>query len=195
MTAGPRRALAMFTAFFASDDIEATARRPGFGTRASQMTGTLLLALVPLGAWSDAHTTWAPLAAQVTQVVAHGAGSPAARPQRLHQRALVCRQALLRQGLATVPALAKGCAAGLLTACPQGDRAASPGFGLPARGAALCPGSGGRAPQAGAKRHAVWDSPSRVLGQGALTPWHLPEQPEVDPVVALAQPGLWCIFA
>jgi hypothetical protein len=49
----------MLTDFFASDDIEAAARRTGFVKRASKLTGKLFLALVTFGAWSDATTTLA----------------------------------------------------------------------------------------------------------------------------------------
>ena len=74
MTACTRSALAMLTDFFASDDIEATARRTGFVKRASKITGKLFLALVTFGSWSDAQTTLAQLAAKVTQVVEHVEG-------------------------------------------------------------------------------------------------------------------------
>jgi hypothetical protein len=47
----------MLTDFFASDDIEAAARRTGFVKRASSITGKLFLALVTFGSWSEAHTT------------------------------------------------------------------------------------------------------------------------------------------
>ena len=47
---------------------EATARRTGFVQRMSKMTGTLFLALVTLGAWREAKTTLAPLAAKATQL-------------------------------------------------------------------------------------------------------------------------------
>ena len=67
MTACTRSAVSMFTDFFSSDDIEATARRTGFVKRASQITGKRFLALVTFGSWSDATTTLAPLAAKVTQ--------------------------------------------------------------------------------------------------------------------------------
>ena len=57
MTACTRSVLSMFTDFFASDDIEAAARRTGFVKRASSITGKLFLALVTFGSWSEAHTT------------------------------------------------------------------------------------------------------------------------------------------
>lgn len=66
MPACPRHAITMFTDFLAADDIEATARRPGFVQRTSQLTGKRLLALVTFGAWSEAKTTLAPWAVKVT---------------------------------------------------------------------------------------------------------------------------------
>jgi hypothetical protein len=57
MTACTRSAVAMFTDFFASDDIEAAARRTGFVKRTSTITGTLCRALITFGVWSEAQTT------------------------------------------------------------------------------------------------------------------------------------------
>jgi hypothetical protein len=48
---------AMLTAFFTAEHIEATARRTGFVTRAAKITGTLFLAIVTFGVWSEATTT------------------------------------------------------------------------------------------------------------------------------------------
>ena len=59
--------LTMRTAFFATEQIEAAARRTGFVQRTSKMTGKIFLALVTFGVWSDAKTTCAPLAAKATQ--------------------------------------------------------------------------------------------------------------------------------
>lgn len=49
MTASPRSTVSMLTDSFASDDIEATARRTGFVKRASKITGKIFLALVTFG--------------------------------------------------------------------------------------------------------------------------------------------------
>ena len=105
----------MFTDFFASDDIEAAARRTGFVKRTSQLTGKLLLALVTFGAWSDATTPLAHVAAQVTHVEEQGEVSPEAIHQRMNQRALAFLQAMIRPVLATVHSRETGCDAGLLT--------------------------------------------------------------------------------
>ncbi len=52
MPACTRSALARFTNFFATDDIEATAWCTGFVQRTSKSTGQLFLALVTFGTWS-----------------------------------------------------------------------------------------------------------------------------------------------
>jgi hypothetical protein len=49
MTIGTRNAVPMLTDFFASDAIEAAARRTGFVKRTSKLTGKLFLALVTCG--------------------------------------------------------------------------------------------------------------------------------------------------
>lgn len=184
MTTCTRSAVSMFTDFFTSDDIEAAARRTGFVKRTSKLTGTLLLALVTCGAWSDATTPLAQWAAQVTQLDEQGEVSPAAMPQRMHQRALALLQDMLRPALAKGQAVEKVCADGLLTALPKVSLAESPGWALPDSLHALLPGSGGRAATAGATRQAVWDSTSRGCGHGALPPWNMPAQTSVDTVVA-----------
>src|SRR5262249_18706328 len=72
MPTGTHSTLSMLTDFFSSDDIEAAARRTGFVKRASKLTGKLFLALITFGAWSDATTTLAQLAAKVTHLEAPG---------------------------------------------------------------------------------------------------------------------------
>ena len=194
MTACPRSAVAMLTDFFGSDDIEATARRTGFVKRASKLTGKLFLALVTFGSWSDAHTTLAPLAAKVTQVVEQVEVSPEAIHQRMNKRALVFLQDMLRPALTKVQALETVCADGLFTTFTKVYLADSTGFGLPDSLSELFPGSGGSATQAGAKIQAVWDYKSSVFGHFALTPWNIPDQKYVDTVVAFAHKGVLFIF-
>src|SRR5215470_17123176 len=118
MTASTCRAVAMLTDFFASDDIEATARRTGVVKRASKMTGKIFLALVPCGVWSDAATMLAPLAATVTQGGEQLAVSPEALQQRRHKRALVLLQAMIRHACTKVQSLAPVCDDGLWTSFP-----------------------------------------------------------------------------
>jgi hypothetical protein len=84
MTTCTRSAGSRLTDFFSSDDIEATARRTGFVKRVSKLRGKLFLALVTFGAWSDATTTLAQLAAKVTQLDEQVEVSPEA----IHQLSL-----------------------------------------------------------------------------------------------------------
>jgi hypothetical protein len=184
----------MLTDFFASDDIEAAARRTGFVKRASKLTGKLFLALVTFGAWSDATTTLAQLAAKVTQLDEQVEVSPEAIHQRMNQRALAFLQDMLRQALAKVQAVEKVCDDGLFTAFTKVYLADSTGFELPDSLHELFPGSGGSAATAGAKIQAVWDYKSSGFGHFALTPWNIPDQTYVDTVVALAQKGILFLF-
>lgn len=186
--------LSMLTAFFSSDAIETTARRTGFVKRASKITGQIFLALVTFGSWSDAKTTFAPLAAKVTQVDEHVQVSPEAIHQRMNKPALAFLQDMLRQALAKVQAVEKVCEDGLFTFFTKVYLADSTGFGLPDSLKDTFPGSGGSAAQAGAKIQAVWDYKSSVFGHFALTPWNIPDQKYIDTVVTLAQKGVLFIF-
>jgi hypothetical protein len=56
------------TEFFATEHIEASARRTQFVQRASKITGKLFLALVTLGRWSTPKTSVAQLAAKAAQL-------------------------------------------------------------------------------------------------------------------------------
>jgi hypothetical protein len=105
----------MLPDFFVSDDIEAAARRTGFVTRVSKLTGKLLLALVTFGAWRDATTTLAPWAAKAAPLDEQVEVSPEAIQQRMNQRALALLQDLLRQALANVQSVEQVCNDGLFT--------------------------------------------------------------------------------
>src|SRR2546422_2567943 len=119
MTASTRSAVSMLTDFFASDDIEATARRTGFVKRASKITGKIFLALVTFGVWSDAKTTFAQLAAKATQLDEPVAVSPEAIYQRMHKRAHAFLQEMIQQALAKTPAIDKGCEEAFCAAFPN----------------------------------------------------------------------------
>jgi hypothetical protein len=97
MTAWTRSAGAMLPDCLAADDLAAAARRTGVVKRASKMTGTLLLALVPVGVGREAQPPWAQWAATVPQVEGHVDVSPEALQQRMHKRALAFLQAMRRQ--------------------------------------------------------------------------------------------------
>jgi hypothetical protein len=190
MPACTRSAISMLTDFFASDDIEATARRTGFVKRTSKITGKLFLALVTFGMWSDAKTTFAQLAAKVPQVGEHVEVSPEAIYQRMNKQALAFLQDMIRQTLAKVQSLAIVCEDNLFTSFAKVYLADSTGFGLPESLKDTFPGSGGSAAKAGAKIQAVWDYKSSVFGHFVLTPWNIPDNKYVDTVVALAQKGV-----
>ena len=193
MPACPYRVVSRFTAVLAADAIDATARRTGVVKRASTMTGTLWLALVTCGTWREAQTTVAPWAAQGTPLDTPGEGSPAARHPRLHQQAMAVLQDMSRQALANVPSLERVGDEGRLTHCPHVYLADRTGVERPEALHTTVPGSGGSAANAGANMHAVWDETSRVWGHVALTPWHMPAQPYLDPGVACAPQGRRCI--
>jgi Transposase DDE domain len=194
MPACTRSAVAMLTDFFASDDIEATARRTGFVQRTSKMTGKLFLALVTFGVWSEAKTTLVQLAAKVTQLGQHVDVSPEAIHQRMNKKAIAFLQDMIRQALAKVQSLEHVCDDGLFPAFTKVYIADSTGFGLPEELHKTFPGAGGSAAKAGAKIQAVWDYKSGVFGHFALTPWNIPDQRYIDQVVALAYKGVLFIF-
>lgn len=194
MPAGTRSAVAMLTDFFAADALEATARRTGFVQRTSKLTGKLFLALMTFGAWSEAKTTLAPLAAQATQLHQPVAISPEALHQRMHKPASAFLQDMIRQTLAKLSALDPVCDDGLFPSFPKVSIADSTGFALPEELHQTFPGAGGSAAKAGAKMQAVWDYKSGLLGHFALTPWNIPDQRYGDPVVALAQKGILFLF-
>src|SRR5438445_10099345 len=115
MAEHPLSSLTMLTEFFAAEQIEATARRTGFVKRASKITGKIFLALVTFGVWSDAATTLAQLAAKVTQLGEQLEVSPEALHQRMHKRALVFLQEMIRKALTKVQTLDQVCDDGLFT--------------------------------------------------------------------------------
>lgn len=176
--------LAMRTAFFTAEHLEATAQRTGFVQRASKRTGKLFLALITFGVWSDATPTLAPWAAKVTPWDDQLEGSPEAMYQRMNKRAQAFLQDLISQGLAKVHALEPLGDAGLFPALTKGYLAESTGCALPNSFQALCPGAGSSAAKAGAKIQAVWDYQHSVLDHFALTPWNIPDQQSIDIVVA-----------
>ena len=194
MTTWTRSAVSMLTDFFSSDDIEATARRTGFVKRTSKMTGKLFLALVTFGAWSEAKTTLAQLAAKVTQLCPQVDVSPEAIHQRMNKKAIAFLRDMIQQTLAKLQALDPVCDDGLFPAFTKVYIADSTGFELPEELHTTFPGAGGSAAKAGAKIQAVWDYKSSLFGHFALTPWNIPDQRYVDQVVALAQKDILFLF-
>src|SRR5262245_64999853 len=94
------------------------------------------------------------------------------------------RQDMRRQALATAHPRAHRGEAGRVTVLPDVVSAGSTGLARPEAPHQPCPGSAGRAANAGATLQAGWDSQSRGLGHVALPPWHSPDQRSVDTVVA-----------
>jgi hypothetical protein len=79
--------VAQLTEFFATDQIEASARRTKFVQRASKITGKLFLALVTFGRWRVPKPSVAQLAAKAAQLDQPVAVTPAAVQQRMNERA------------------------------------------------------------------------------------------------------------
>ena len=88
------------TEFFATDQIEASARRTKFVQRASKITGKLFLALVTFGRWSAAKTTVPQLAAKAAQLDVPVDITPEALQQRMTARAVAFLQELLQTAFA-----------------------------------------------------------------------------------------------
>ena len=138
--------LTMLTEFFATEQMEAAARRTGFVKRASKITGKIFLALVTFGAWSDAKTTFAQLAAKVTQLDEHIDVSPEAIYQRMHKRAHAFLQERSQHALAQTHAITSGWEDIFCAAFPKVYLADSTGFALPDSLKDTFPGSGGSVP-------------------------------------------------
>ncbi len=87
------------------------------------------------GAWSEAKTTLAQLAAKVTQLRQPVDVSPEAIHQRLNKKAMAFLQDMIRQTLATLHSLDPVCDDGLFPAFTNVYIADSTGFELPDRAA------------------------------------------------------------
>ena len=145
------------TEFFASDQIEASARRTKFVQRASKITGKLFLALVTFGRWSTPKTTVAQLAAKAAQLDAPVEITPAALQQRMTARAVAFLREVLQTAFATLHTVGTVCEDGLFAAFGRVHIVDSTGFGLPESLKAEFPGAGGSGSKAGAKIQLVWD--------------------------------------
>jgi hypothetical protein len=130
------------------------------------------------------------LAAKVTQLGEQLEVSPEALQQRMHKRALVFLQEMIRKALTKVQTLDPVGDDGLLTYFSKVYLVDRTGWGLPASLKDLFPGSGGSATKAGAKIQTVWDYKSSTFDHFALTAWNIPDKKYVDTVVALAQTGI-----
>jgi len=185
---------AMLTEFFSSDHLEAAARRTGFVHRTSQITGKLFLAVVTFGVWSDAQTTVAQLAAKGAQLGVQGEGSPEASQPRMNKGARAFLREMIRPALEKIPSCPTGCKAHLFAYFTKGHSADGPGCGLPESLQHAFPGAGGSAAQAGAKIQLGWDDKRGTVDPCALTPGHMPDNTDVDTVVARARKEALCIW-
>jgi Transposase DDE domain len=182
------------TEFFATDQIDASARRTKFVQRASKITGKLFLALVTFGRWSTAKTTVAQLAAKAAQLDRPVDITPAALQQRMTDRAVAFLREVLQMAFAQLHAVGSVCEDGLFAAFGRVHIVDSTGFGLPESLKAEFPGAGGSGSKAGAKIQLVWDYKSQTFEHFALSPWNIPDNKYIDTVVELAQPHSLFLF-
>lgn len=186
--------VAKLTEFFATDQIEASARRTKFVQRASKITGKLFLALVTFGRWSAPKTSLAQLAAKAAQIEAAVDITPEALQQRMTERAVAFLQDLLQIAFAQLHTGDMICDEALFAPFARVQIADSTGFGLPESLKAQFPGAGGSGSKAGAKIQLVWDYKSHSFAHLALVPWNVPDNKYVDTVVELARPHSLFVF-
>jgi hypothetical protein len=175
------------TEFFATDQIEASARRTKFVQRASKITGKLFLALVTFGRWNTAKTTVAQLAAKAAQLDVPVDITPEALQQRMTVRAVAFLQELVQTAFTKLHTGDTICEEGIFAPFPRVHIADSTGFRLPESLATEFPGAGGSGSKAGAKIQLVWEYKSHTFDHFALIPWNVPDNKYVDTVVELAQ--------
>jgi hypothetical protein len=186
--------VAKLTEFFATDQIEASARQTKFVQRASKITGKLFLALVTLGRWSAPTTSLAQLAAKAAQVEHPVDITPEALQQRLNERAVAFLQDLLQTALGKLHTGNTVCEEVLFAPFTRVHIADSTGFGLPENLKEQFPGAGGSGSKAGAKIQLVWEYKSHTFAHLRLGPWNVPDNKYVDTVVALARPHSLFMF-
>jgi DDE family transposase len=182
------------TEFFATDQIEASARRTKFVQRASKITGKVFLALITLGRWSTAKTTVPQLAAKAAQLDTPVNITPEALQQRMTARGVAFLQDLVQTAFAKLHIGDTICEEGIFAPFPRVHIADSTGFGLPASLAKEFPGAGGSGSKAGAKIQLVWEYKSYTFDHFALIPWNSPDSKYVDTVVELARAGALFLF-
>jgi hypothetical protein len=161
--------------FFATDQIEARARRTKFVPRASQLTGNLVLALVTFGRWSAPKPALAQLAANAAQIEQPGAVTPEALQQRRNERAVACLQELLETAFTKRPTDNPVWDEALVAPLARVPIAHSTGFGLPESRTAQFSGAGGSGSKAGAQIHWVWEYQSHTFAHLALSAWNGPD--------------------
>lgn len=182
------------TEFFATAQVEASARRTGFVRRTSKITGKVFLALVTLGPWSTRKTSLAQLAAKAAQLPTPVDISPEALHQRMTRRAVAFLRELLQRAFAQLHMGDTVCDAELFAAFTAVHIADSTGFELPPSLHHLFPGNGGGASVAGAKIQLVWEYLSHSFAHLALVASTTPDSKYIDTVVQLAQRGALFLF-
>ena len=182
------------TEFFATEHIEASARRTKFVQRASKITGKLFLALVTFGRWSAPKTSVAQLAAKAAQLTEPVTVTPEAVQQRMNDRGVAFLRDLLQTAFAKLHTGDTVCEDGLFAPFGGVHIADSTGFGLPESLHAEFPGAGGSGSKAGAKIQLVGDYKSQTFAHFALTPWTVPDNTYVEAVVELARPHALFLF-
>jgi hypothetical protein len=186
--------VARLTEFFATDQIEASARRTKFVQRASKITGKLFLALITFGRWSVPKTSLVQLAAKAAQIEQPVAVTPEALQQRMNERAVAFLQDLLQTAFTKLHTGDTVCDEALFAPFARVHIADSTGFGLPESLQAQFPGAGGSGSKAGAKIQLVWEYKSHTFDHLALVPWNVPDNKYVDTVVELARPHSLFVF-
>src|SRR5262245_15640783 len=182
------------TEFFASDQIEASARRTKFVQRTSKITGKLFLALVTFGRWSAPKTPVPQLAAKAAQLDVPVEITPEALQQRMTERAVAFLRDLLQTAFVKLHTEERGCEDGLFAPFGCVQIADSTGFALPESLTAEFPGAGGSGSKAGAKIQLVWEYKSHTFAHFALVPWNVPDNTYVETIVELAQPHALFVF-
>jgi DDE family transposase len=182
------------TEFFATAQVEASARRTGFVRRTSKITGKVFLALVTLGAWSTRTPSLGQLAAKAAQLPTPVDISPEALHQRMTRRAVAFLQALLQRAFAQLHTGTTVCDPERFAPFTAVHIADSTGFALPPALKELFPGHGGGASVAGAKIQLVWEYLSHSFAHVALVAGTMPDNKYIDTVVRLAQRGALFLF-
>jgi hypothetical protein len=108
------------TEFFATDQMEASARRTKFVQRASKITGKLFLALITFGRWRVPQTTVPQLAAKAAQLDIPVDITPEALQQRRTARAVAFLQDLLQTAFAKLHTGATLCEEGIFASMSPG---------------------------------------------------------------------------
>ena len=171
------------TEFFATDQIEASARQTGFVRRTSKITGKIFLALMTFGVWSTPKTSLAQLAAKGAHLPTPVDLAPEALHQRMTWRAVAFLRAMLQRAFAKLHTEDTVCDAELFAPFTAVHIADSTGFELPTSLKALFPGSGGGASTAGAKIQLVWEYLSHSFAHLALVAGTTPDNKYIDTVV------------